>query len=231
MRRARTLALLVPLVAVLLAIGWSVSSSGDADVPGTADGATSTSAAVSAQPTDAPSDAPSPSAPTPAAPPTEMPDGSPIPAPSPGTPQSVGKGATVPVEPVEVRPAVELDKPGDFGTGLVAGITAIEATQGVARAPGEVAGPAIKVSVEATNSSADAISLEGVVVFLSYGEDRTPAAEFRDGSSPLAGDLAGGAGATGIYVFAVPEDQRGDIRVEVSYTGEAPTLAFEGSAA
>ncbi|MPV88086.1 hypothetical protein GB882_05350 [Georgenia ruanii] len=122
-----------------------------------------------------------------------------------------------------------MDETADFGTGLTVSLTEIVPVQGVARAPGEIAGPALAVTVEATNSSAGALSLDGVTVFVSYGQDRTPATDFEQGSAPLRGDLAAGSSATGTYVFAVPEDRRDDVRVEISYTGAAPTVAFGGS--
>ena len=164
-----------------------------------------------------------------AAPPTAMPDGSPIPSPSPGSPDALGEGRTEAVEPVATTVPVALDETGDFGTGLTVELTGISPVEGVARAPGEIAGPALEVSVEALNDSSQDVSLDGVVVFLSYGADRVPASEFGHGSAPLSGSVAPGAATPGTYVFAVPEGERDDIRVEVSYTGEAPTVVFTGS--
>ena len=43
------------------------------------------------------------------------------------------------------------------------------------------------------------------------------------------GGLAPGESRTGTYLYAVPPEGRGDLRVEISYTGSAPTVAFEGS--
>lgn len=158
-----------------------------------------------------------------------MSDDSPSPAAAIGDPAAVGEGKTVAIEPVSTKPPVELDEAADFGTGLSVRLAGIESVQGVARAPGEIAGPALEVTVEAANDSPEAVSLDGVVVFLSYGEDRVPASDFRDGSAPLGGSLAAQSSATGTYVFAVPEEQRDDVRIEMSYTGEAPTVAFTGS--
>ncbi|WP_345215730.1 hypothetical protein [Georgenia halophila] len=152
-----------------------------------------------------------------------------MPAPDAGTPGTIGEGKTEAVEPVSVKDPVALDATGDFGTGLTVELAAIEQVQGVARAPGEIAGPALAVTVEATNGSDEATSLDGVVVSLSYGENRTPASGFSKGSSPLRGILAAGSSVRGTYVIAVPEGQREDVRVEISYTGSAPTVAFAGA--
>lgn len=217
--RARLLGLAV-LGTVLVGVAWSFSASGDDDRPATADAATPPPSSTPSAPASAP---PQP------APPTTMPGGAPVPSPSPGTPSALGEGRTQPVGTVRTEPPVGLDETGDFGTGLTVRLTGVEPVQGVARAPGEIAGPALEVTVRATNDSTRPISLDGVIVFLSYGEDRTPATDFGHGSAPLQGDLAAGSSASGTYVFAVPEDQRDDVRVEISYTGEAPTVAFEGS--
>lgn len=209
--RGRVLGLAV-VMAALVVVAWALGVWGGGHEP-----------ASSSTPSGAPDASQTP------APPTQMPDGAPIPSPSPGTPSTLGAGSAEPVELVPTNPPVRLDETGDFGTGLTVSLTEIESVQGVARAPGEIAGPALEVTVEATNDSAEAISLDGVIVFLSYGKDRTPATDFGQGSEPLRDDLAPRSSVTGTYVFAVPEDQRGDVRVEISYSGEAPAVAFEGS--
>jgi hypothetical protein len=138
-------------------------------------------------------------------------------------------GETVPVEPVQTMAPVPLQSVGDFKTGLTVELASITAVQAEAKAPGEISGPGLRVTVAASNDGEDAVSLDGVVVFLSYGSDRTPATQFGSSSEPLAGDLPSGSSRQGTYVFTVPTDQRDDVRVEVSYTGSAPTVAFTGS--
>lgn len=175
------------------------------------------------------SPSPPASAAEPSAPPTVMPDGAPIPTPSPGVPSVIGEGKTEIVAPVSVMSPIELDEIGDFGTGLVVELAQMESVEGVARAPGEIAGPALAVTVRVVNEASEPVSLDGVVVFLAYGEDLVPATVFGQGSAPLRGDLAPGSATTGTYVFAVPEEQRQDVRIEISYTGEAPTVVFAGA--
>jgi hypothetical protein len=124
---------------------------------------------------------------------------------------------------------VPLQSVGDFKTGLTVELASIAAVQAEAKGPGEISGPGLRVTVAAANDGEDAVSLDSVVVFLSYGSDRTPATQFTSSSEPLAGDLSPGSSRQGTYVFTVPTDQRDDVRVEVSYTGSAPTVAFTGS--
>ncbi|GAA5109339.1 hypothetical protein GCM10023339_09290 [Alloalcanivorax gelatiniphagus] len=142
---------------------------------------------------------------------------------------TLGTGDTVSVEPVQTLAPVPLDSVGDFRTGLTVRFRGIEAVQAEATAPGEISGPGLRVTVAAANDGDEPISLDNVVVFLAYGSDRTPASQFGSLSEPLAGDLPAAGSAKGTYVFSVPVDQRDDVRVEVSYSGSAPTVAFTGS--
>jgi len=140
-----------------------------------------------------------------------------------------GTGEVVPVEPVRTKAPVPLEGVGRFGTGLTVRLSDVSAVQAEARAPGEIAGPGLRVSVEASNEGRRAVSLDGVVVFVSYGADRTPASQVGSSSDPVRGRLAPGRSRSGSYVYTVPADERDDVRVEVSYTGSAPTVAFSGS--
>ncbi len=164
---------------------------------------------------------PAPTAPTPASEPSSGPTGVPPP----------GSLETVDVREVSVAPPVALDEAGDFGTGVTVRISDIEAVAGVAHGPGEVAGPALRLTMVADNDSQDPVSLEGMVVALTYGAEKTPASSLSDpGARPFEGELAPGGRATAAYVFGVPEEARGRVSVSTSYTGRAPTVVFEGDA-
>ena len=142
-----------------------------------------------------------------------------------------GSLETVDVREVSVARPVALDGTGDFGTGVTLRITAIEAVAGVGQGPGEVSGPALRLTLEAHNDSAEPVSLEGMVVDLVYGPAETPAMSLSEpGGAPFEGELAPGAAADATYVFGVPEKDRGRIRVSASYTGSAPTVPFQGDA-
>ena len=152
----------------------------------------------------------------------------PVPSPSLGTPSSLGSGAPEPVDPVKTKKPVALDKTGDFGTGLTVRLSDLAAVEGEATVPGEISGPAIKVTVKARNRADRAVDLNTVLVFFSYGPDQTPASELKDGARPLKGRIASDDTKTGTYIYSVPEDEREKVRVEISYSGKAPTVAFEG---
>jgi hypothetical protein len=208
------------LAVVVAVVAWAVlrDPGGTTASPGTGDPTAGVSSPTGTGTTGAPSQAPESGQPTKSVPPTKL-----------GTPSQAGRGETVPVKPVKTKEPVPLDKTGDFGTGLSVGLEDIKSVKGAAKAPGEIAGPALKITLQATNDSKKAISLDTVTVAVSYGEDRSPAVELSDGRRPFSGKLGAGDSEKGVYIYTVPTDERDDVRVEVSYTGEAPTVAFEGS--
>ncbi len=153
-----------------------------------------------------------------------------VPSTSLGTSLTPGSGGTEPTHAVRTKKAVPLHATADFGTGLTVRITRITPIAGRATAPGEVDGPALRIALAARNSSKHPVSLDGSVVFVSYGPDRTPATELSSGEQRFGGSVAPGGTRSATYAFTVPKDQRGDVRVEVSYTGRAPTVALQGRA-
>jgi len=136
-----------------------------------------------------------------------------------------------PYREVTPEPAIPLTRTADFGTGLTLSVTATEAVQGVARGPGEVAGPALRLSMRADSDGSAPIGLDTMTVTVTYGAERTPASSLQQpGGDPFQGELAPGASARAAYVFAVPTDERDRIRVTAGYTGDAPTVVFAGAA-
>ncbi|HEY1118852.1 MAG TPA: hypothetical protein VGE43_14160 [Acidimicrobiales bacterium] len=125
---------------------------------------------------------------------------------------------------------MSLDRVAHFGTGLDLQVTGVEPVHGVARGPGEIAGPAVRLTVRLTNRGRREISLESVVLAVSYGRDRTPAMSLSGpGGRPFAGALAPGHSQCGRYVFALPLSARDHVQVVASYTGSVPGVALTGS--
>lgn len=156
--------------------------------------------------------------------------------PEPGetSPSASGPSASPTGEPTPVPPAtpspVPLDEPAAIQPGLVASIDQIEAVQGEARGPGEVAGPAIRFRVSIVNSTSAAVDLTGTVVTVDYGAERTPALQlFEPGASPLPGSVAAGATATAVYIFTIPVDQRSLVHITVDHSVGVPPLEFTGA--
>lgn len=150
-----------------------------------------------------------------------------VPAPLP-TPTPTGPTDVVD-QPPPALPEVALDAEAAVGNGIVATLPRIEAIEGEAVGPGNIAGPALRVTVRIANGTAEAVPLEGVAVNMYYGTDRTPASPLDDPSRrPFGGMVAAGDSADGIYVFSVPTDARDSVTIEVGYQAGAPLLLFTG---
>lgn len=150
--------------------------------------------------------------------------GSPSAAPS-GQPPTDG-----PVVP-DVTP-IDFEQPGIITAGLTAQIAAVEAVDGIAQGPGEVAGPSLRVTVTITNSTSSETSLRTAIVSCYFGPDRTPAQELREpGGRPLPASIAPNKAIDGLYIFTVPEDQRGDVTIMVDYSVDVVPLVFQGDVA
>ena len=147
---------------------------------------------------------------------------------APLTPTPTGQTSAADQGPAEL-PAVALAATGTVGNGITAALPSIEAIQATATGPGNVAGPALRVTVSVTNGTDQPIGLDGVAVNLFLGADRTPASPVDDPSArPFTGRLAAGLTATGVYVYTVPVDARDAVNVEVGYQAGAPLLEFTG---
>jgi hypothetical protein len=115
--------------------------------------------------------------------------------------------------------------------GVVFSVGTLDAVDGVARGPGEVGGPSLRFTVTVRNDTADTVSLTSTVVNLFFGSELNPATELTaSGGAPFPQSVAPGATQQGIFVFAVPTDQREQVRIAVDYTVGVPIVLFEGAA-
>ncbi|TKJ18785.1 hypothetical protein [Blastococcus sp. CCUG 61487] len=209
---ARRRVLLVALGAVLLvaAVVLAVVLATGGDEPDDAGAGTAATAGATPSATEEPAP-PSEEAPDPAAPV------------DPGTPAPADPDAEVPA-----LPAVALDQSVAVDE-VTASITLIEEIDGTATGPGDVAGPALRITVRIVNETDADVPLDGISVNAFHGEERTPAPPLGDPSrSPFAGVLAPTDTAEGVYVFRVPVDRRHLVTVEVGYKAGAPLAVFSG---
>lgn len=138
-------------------------------------------------------------------------------------------GPTDANEPPPSLPPVALDARGEVGNGVVATLPSIDEIEGEAQGPGNIAGPAIRVTVRIENGTAEPVSLDGVAVNMYTGAELTPASPLDDPSRrEFAGTVPPGQSAEGVYVFSVPADARDSVTVEVGYVAGAPLLIFTG---
>jgi hypothetical protein len=146
----------------------------------------------------------------------------------------IGDPAALTGDPAELPPsppAVALDATAAVGDGVTGTLESLEAIEGTATGPGNVAGPALRVTVRLENGTAGPVSLDGAVVTMAHGAGQTPASPLDDPSAaPLSGVLDPGGSAVGVYVFTVAEDARETVTVSVGYRPGAPYLVFTGAA-
>lgn len=165
------------------------------------------------------------------APPVVAAPTAPTPAPTPETtPEPTGPTGDVD-DPPPSRPACALDAAAEVGDGVSASLVSLDAIEGTATGPGNIAGPALRITVRIENGTDEPVSLGGVVVDLASGRDLVPASPLDDPSAaPFAGTVAPGEHADGVYVFTIPEEDRGSVTVSVGYQAGAPLMVFTGSA-
>lgn len=150
-----------------------------------------------------------------------VPSGSATPAPGPAeTPDS-----DLPVQ----RDPVPLDETAEFGDAVSAELIDLTATQAEGQSPGEISGPAIRVTVQLINGTSQALSLDAVTVFLYFGSELTPAPQISDDEDVVfRGSLAPGKSAQGVYTFSVAEDERDNVSVTVSHSPTSAIVVFTG---
>ncbi|SNR41369.1 hypothetical protein [Blastococcus mobilis] len=149
------------------------------------------------------------------------------PPPAPVTPEATGDVDQPPPD----LPAVALRKTASVGDGITGSVTRMSAIEGTAVGPGNVSGPALRITVRIHNGTAEPVSLDGVTVALAYGDELTPASPLDDPSqAPFSGTVAAGESADGVYVFSIPSDARHSITLSVGYQAGAPVMVFTGPA-
>lgn len=145
--------------------------------------------------------------------PSETQESTPTPAPRTVQPKPAAKG-----RPITSRVPLE--------DGATAVVTKVESVRSRAELPGEVAAPAVRLTVKATGGD-EAIDLSKVVVNAYYGPDRTPAISMTEpGGKPFEGTLAAGRSANGVFVFNVPPAERDQVFVEFSWSPKAKPVVL-----
>lgn len=126
-------------------------------------------------------------------------------------------------------PAAALDAPVDV-EGVVASLVSVEPVDGQATEPGDVAGPAFRITVRIQNRTGQTVSLDGVTVNAFHGDEQTPSIPLAGPSAaPFSGTVRAGDSADGSYVFRVPASGPQVVTVEVGYRPGAPRAVFTGS--
>lgn len=112
---------------------------------------------------------------------------------------------------------------------LLISLSEIESVEGVAEVPGDISGPAVRVTVNIKNTTSETRSLAETVVNSYYGTDRTPADPLTSpGGRPLPTRVGPGATAEGVYLFRIPKDARSQVTVTVDTKSDEPAVVFSG---
>lgn len=152
------------------------------------------------------------------------------PLPSATVPAPNGGSIEETVEPVDPGPTqeAELGDTARLEGGVDVTISEVEQLDVKAETPGEIAGPAVALTLTVENGSDDAIDLSTAMVSVTGSKDSYGQATTSEPYSPFAGTLAPGETASGVYVFRLPADERDSLQVTVEYIAGAPIALFTG---
>ena len=158
---------------------------------------------------------------------SSSPTASPSPAAS-STPTRTTPAAAATPQPTKTA---TISAPTAIVKSLTAKVTTMEAVQGKANGPGEVAGPSVRFTITITNSTGKAVDLSNTVVYAYYGADAAPATELEQpGGKAFPASVATGSTATGVFVFNIPTASRSKVLVTVDTSVHNPVVAFRGPA-
>lgn len=127
-------------------------------------------------------------------------------------------------------PPVGIDDSATGADGVQIRIAQIESVTGEAVLPGEIGGPALRITVEVRNDSDATIDMRTATVTAAYGDPLQPANPIsKPEGKAFENEASPGQAVTGVFVFEVPAEQRGHVRVDVDLSVDQPIIAFEGA--
>lgn len=133
-----------------------------------------------------------------------------------------------PADPAPTQEA-ELGKTAELSTGVDVTVSDVKVLDVTAETPGEIAGPAVALTISVSNASAAAVDLSTAMVTVTGADGSYGQATSSQPFSPFAGSVGPGQQASGVYVFRLPADERTSLQVTVEYIAGAPIALFVGS--
>ncbi|TFC07205.1 hypothetical protein E3O42_00210 [Cryobacterium adonitolivorans] len=128
-------------------------------------------------------------------------------------------------------PAVPLTEHVSPVPGVVFGVGGLRSVGVDDPAPGEVGAPALRVAVTLRNDTDTTVSLGSTVVNVYAGTHQLPMPGLSESAgAPLPEQVAPGATATGVFLFAVPVEDRSSVKIAVDYAAGVPRVVFAGAA-
>ena len=136
-------------------------------------------------------------------------------------PAGASKTVELPPVPLTVRVAPV--------PGVVFGVGALQSVDVVNPAPGEAA--ALRFALTLRNDTDTTVSLRSTLVNLYAGTGQHPMLGLAQADGvPLPDTVSPGATATGVFLFAVPIEDRSSVKIAVDYAVGVPRVAFVGAA-
>jgi hypothetical protein len=130
-----------------------------------------------------------------------------------------------------VSAAAALDQPVAIDPSVEAHLGPLESVDGQAEGIGEVSGPAVRFLVTMTNKSGKDLPTNNTVVTANAGPDETPVLQLSGpGATSFPAVIPAGQEASATFVFLVPPELRGQVRIFVNYEASSPIAAFAGTA-
>lgn len=147
----------------------------------------------------------------------------PVPAPSGGSVDQV-------IPPAAAGPVTkaDLDKTAVLPNKVSITVSKVAALDTKATTPGEIAGPAVALTVSIHNGSTQAINADSAMVTLTDSNNVPGQPTTSDPYLPFAGDLAAGESTEGIYVFLMPTTSRTGLTLSVEYAAGQASAQFVG---
>ena len=149
----------------------------------------------------------------------------PVPAPDGGTIDDVIDPAP---EPETVK--ADLDDVAEIDGDVKISASKVAEIDVKAQTPGEIAGPALAVTVKIQNDSKADLDVETVMVTLIDSAGAVGIPTTAEPAQPFTGTIPPGSDAEGVYVFLVPEGTRDPIELTIAYSAGVPVVLLVGDA-
>ena len=114
----------------------------------------------------------------------------------------------------------------EVAPGLVVSAEALKNVNITGVGPGELSGSGVSVTVHVANGTDAVVDLGGFAVNAYYG--KVPAIPSLGSSADqLAGELAPGGSASGVYLFVKPDGGTGALRLEIEHSGATDVVVVK----
>lgn len=133
-----------------------------------------------------------------------------------------------PLEPGATE-TVGIEETATLSDGVQVRVASAESLDVDAETPGEIAGPAVAVTLEIVNGTDAAIDLSTTMVSVLGADGSLGQPTTSTPFAPFLTSLEPGESATAVYVFLLPANERNSLNITVEYLAGAPIALFAGN--